>query len=279
MSVRKFKLMNAIGSTFDLMRRDAFFYTPDGLGFSMDSEFMQIGNTYQLIDTESSQKVITGVMVFQNYAVYQEFAKFISYTPLKLCYMPLTEWANLDCIVSNLGKAEIDHTDNRLKCNIDFTGTSKWYIPRTARRSGVEVANSKKYTYTYDYVYADAINGIIDITNNSTEESPTIITIMGDITDPAWALIVNNKVIQSGSVSGNIPEGHKLIISSKDNDLQIAEYVADTNEFVANRYQDSDFTLQNFIYVPVGTSTLRISGNVSQSIDAWVEIEEIHETV
>lgn len=277
--VRQFKLQNANGATFDLMRKDAFFYTPDGLGFRQDAQFMQIGNSYKLIETESAQKTPTGVMVFKNYAIYQEFAKFISYTPLRLMYKPISEWFYLDCIVSSLGKAEIDHTTNRLQCNIDFTATSKWYIPRVARRSGAETANAKQYTYTYNYQYADAINGIINIMNNSTEASPLVISIMGDITDPVWSLIVNNVVVQSGSVTGNIPSGSKLVINSKDNELEIAEYDATTGAFIANWYQASDFNRENFIYAPVGASTLRVAGNVAQTIDAWAEIEEIHETV
>lgn len=277
--VRQFKLQNAKGNTFDLMQKDAFFYLPDGLGFRMDSQFMQIGGQYQLIDTESAQKAPSGVMVFSSYPKYQEFAAFISYTPLKLMYKPISEWYYLDCIVSSLAKGEIDYRDNRLKCNIDFKATSKWYVPRVAYRTAVEVLDAKQYTYQYNYTYADAINGIIDITNNSTEDSPLIITILGDITDPSWSLIVNNRTVQSGSVSGNIPSGNKLIINAKDNELEIGEYVVSTNAFVANRYQDSDFTKDNFIYAPVGSSTLRISGSVSQTIDAYVEIEEIHETV
>ena len=277
--VRQFKLQNAKGNTFDLMQKDAFFYLPDGLGFRMDSQFMQIGGQYQLIETESAQKAPSGVMVFSSYPKYQEFAAFISYTPLKLMYKPISEWYYLDCIVSSLAKGEIDYRDNRLKCNIDFKATSKWYVPRVAYRTAVEVLDAKQYTYQYSYTYADAINGIIDITNNSTEDSPLIITILGDITDPSWSLIVNNKTVQSGSVSGNIPSGNKLIINAKDNELEIGEYVVSTNAFVANRYQDSDFTKDNFIYAPVGSSTLRISGSVSQTIDAYVEIEEIHETV
>lgn len=276
--VRQFKLQNSKGSTFDLMRKDAFFYVPDGLGFRINAEFFQIGNAYKLIDTESAQKAPSGVMVFKSYAQYREFADFIAYSPLKLMYKPMNEWVYLDCIVSSLSKAEIDHTDNRLKCNVDFTATSKWYIPRTAQRSGVETANAKKYTYSYGYTYADSVTGLIDIVNNSTEASPTILTIMGEITDPTWSLIVNNNTIQQGSVTGTIPNGHKLIVNSKDNSLEIAEYTLD-NVFVRNLYQDSDFEKDNFIYIPVGRSTLRVAGSVSDSIDAWIEIEEIHETV
>lgn len=278
MNVRQFKLINSKGASFNLMRRDALFYVPDGLGFSMDSEYMQIGNSYQLIDTEASQKVVSGTMVFDSYAIYEEFVNFIAFTPLKLAYKPLNEWAYLDCSVSNLSKSEIDYTDRKLKCNIDFTATSKWYIPRRAERTSPEVANGKRYTYTYDYQYAETLNGIIRITNNSSEDSPCIITIFGQIVNPTWSLIVANKVVASGQVSGTIEDGNKLVINSKDNQLEIAEYQAD-GTFVQNRYQDSDFTRENFIYIPNGQSTLLISSDVATEVNAYIEVEEIHETI
>lgn len=276
--VRQFKLINARGATFDLMQRTALLYLPGGLGFRTASEYMKIGSSYQLISTETEQKVISGEMIFSGYDKYREFVDFVNYTPLKLGYKPQAEWAYLDCEVSRLDKGEIDYRDLKLKCAIDFTATSKWYIPRTAVRTGLETANAKQYTYTYSYQYADAINGIINIINNSSEDSPTILTIMGDITDPTWSLIVNNVVVQSGMVSGNIPSGNKLIINSKDNQLEIGEYTTG-NEFIRNMYQASDFNRENFIYVPPGRSTLRVSGNVAQTIEAWIEIEEIHETI
>lgn len=276
--VRQFKLINSRGAEFNLMRRDALFYIPDGLGFSMDSEYMQIGNSYQLIDTEASQKIVSGVMVFDGYKQYDEFVSFIGHTPLKLLYKPLLEWAYLDCSVTNLGKGEIDYQDRKLKCNIDFTGTSKWYIPRKVEHTSPEVANGKRYTYTYDYQYADTLNGLIYITNNSSEDSPSIISIFGQIVNPTWSLIVNNKVVQSGQVQGTIEEGNKLVICSKDNSLEIAEYTQQ-GEFVRNRYQDSDPTRENFIYIPSGNSTLLISSDVATEVEAYIEVEEIHETI
>lgn len=275
---RQFKLINSKGASFDLMRRDALFYTPDGLGFSMDSEFMQIGNSYQLVDTESAQKVIAGVMVFNGYQQYKEFTEFIVWTPLKLAYKPLDEWAYLDCIISNLGKSEIDYTDRKLKCNIDFTGTSKWYIPRRVMKTDVDTENGKVYTYEYNYTYAETINGVINIENNSSEESPCILSIFGPITNPTWNLIVNSKVVQSGAVNATIPAGHKLIINSKDNQLEIAEYTS-MNEFVRNLYQDSDYTRENFLLIPSGASTIFIAGDSQSIVEAYLELEEIHETI
>lgn len=277
--MRRFKLINSVGAEWNLMSKSAYFNTPDGLGFSTASEYMRIGSTYQLISTITDQKVVTGSMVFASYQMYSDFAGFIANTPLRLAYMPMSEWAYMDCEVSKLDKSEIDVTTGRLLCNIDFTGTSKWYIPRQVRRTAVDIVDAKRYSYSYNYTYAESINGVIEIDNSSSEESPTILSIMGTITNPTWTVVVNNKVVQSGSVSATIPAGNKLVINSKDNSLEIAEYVANTNTFVRNHYQNSNFNLDNFIYVPPGRSTLRISGEVSGAIDAWLEIEEIHETV
>lgn len=276
---RQFKLINAKGLSWDLMDRTALLYLPNGMGFRMSSKYMKIGAAYQLISTEAEQKVISGEMVFSGYQRYRDFADFIVSTPLKLAYMPQNEWAYLDCEVSRLDKGEIDYRDLKLKCAVDFTATSKWYIPRNAQRSGISVANAKQYTYSYTYTYADSITGIIDIINNSSEDSPAVITILGQITNPTWSLIVNNAIRASGSVSGTIDTGEKLVINSKDNQLEIAVYEATTNEWLRNVYQDSDFNRENFIYVPPGNSTLQVSGSVSDSIDAWAEIEEIHETI
>lgn len=279
MAVRQFKLINANGETFDLMRTDAFFHSPDGLGFSIDAEYAQIGNSYQLIDTEAAQKTPTGEMIFSGYSVYMEFAAFIAASPLKLCYMPISEWAYLDCIITKFSKSEIDHSDNRLHCDIDFTATSKWYIPRTVNRTASEVTNAKKYSYPYPYQYAESINGIISLTNNASEECPSVLTIVGPIVNPSWSLAVAGKVIQSGAVTATIESGHKLVVSSKDNDLKIAEYVVADNTFVQNLYQASDFTKDNFLIIPVGTSTLTVTGTSASEISAYIEVEEIHETV
>ena len=86
-------------------------------------------------------------------------------------------------------------------------------------------------------------------------------------------------VIASGSVTADIPAENKLVINSKDGHLEVAEYVAATNEFVKNHYQDTDFSRETFVLFPPGNSVLFISGTNQGDINAWVEVEEIHETV
>lgn len=279
MTVRKFKLINAKGVEWDLMRRDGFLYSPSGLGISKDNDYMRIGSTYELVQRLSDQKKISFTMVFASYAVYRQFADFVVYTPLKLAYNPGSEWAYIDGEITALGKTEFNYNTHRLECNCTFTASSLWYIPRAARKTSDEVENPKKYTYTYDYQYVDELNGYIRIENNASEDSPAIISIMGQITNPSWYVSVNNDVIASGSVTGTIPADHKLVINSKDGELEVAEYITETNEYVRNWYQATDFSRETFVMFPPGNSILFISGTTEGSINAWVEVEEIHETV
>lgn len=279
MTVRKFKLINANGAEFNLMRRDAFLYQPDGLGISQDNEYMRIGNTYELIQRLSSQKSVSFSMVFKSYAVYREFADFIIYQPLKLAYMPMNEWVYCDGEITAMEKSEIDYSSNRLVCNTTFTATSLWYIPRKAQRTADDVENPKKYTYTYDYTYADAINGYINVVNNSNEDAQGVITIFGEITNPSWYVSVNNNVVESGTVNAVIPAGNKLVINSKDGHLEVAEYVADTDVFVRNLYQATDFSRETFVHFPAGNSVLFVSGSTDEAIVAYVQIDEVHDTV
>lgn len=279
MSVRKFKLINATGSEWDLMRKDGFLYEPQGLGIAQDNEYMRIGNTYELIQRLSAQKSIQFTMVFDSYAVYRQFADFIVYQPLKLAYMPMTEWVYCDGEITALDKGEIDRSTNKLMCDGTFTATSLWYIPRQARRTADDVPDAKKYDYGYNYTYADAINGYINVINNSNEDAQGTISIFGAITNPSWYVSVNNNVVESGAVKAIIPDGHKLVINSKDGQLEVAEYIAATDEFVRNLYQATDFTRETFVHFPPGNSVLFVSGSADEPIDAWVQIDEVHDTV
>ena len=277
--VRKFKLINALGAEWNLMRKDAFLHSPEGLGIGKDNEYMRSGSAYELVEEIPSQKTVSFEMVFASYEIYRQFANFIVYTPLKLAYMPINEWAYLDGSITSMSKEEIGYSTKRLVCACTYTATSMWYIPRAARKTSPDVENAKKYNYTYDYAYADELNGTIRVVNNAMEDSPATISIMGPVTNPAWYVSVNNKVIASGALTADIPEGDKVVINSKDGYLEVAEYVADTDTFVRNLYQFTDFSRETFVMFPPGNSTLYIAGTTDTGIDAWVEVEEVHDTI
>jgi hypothetical protein len=239
---------------------------------------MRIGSTYELIQRLSAQKAFNFTMVFSGYDVYREFSRFIIYAPLKLAYMPLNEWAYADGDITVLEKSEINHESRRLECDAVFTATSLWYIPRAARRTSPDVESPKRYDYTYDYTYADAINGYIAVVNDSNEDAPATISIMGPVVNPSWYVSVNNEVVASGAITATVPRGNKIVINSKDGYLEVAEYTAE-NVFVRNLYQFTDFSRETFVLFPPGNSVLFISGSSDDPIEAWVQIEEVHDTI
>lgn len=276
--VRKFKLINSEGAEWDLMRKDGFLYAPDGLGINQENEYMRIGSTYELVQRLSAQKAFNFTMVFSGYDVYREFSRFIIYAPLKLAYMPLNEWAYADGDITVLEKSEINNESRRLECSAVFTATSLWYIPRAARRTSADVESPKRYNYTYDYTYADAINGYIAVVNDSNEDAPATISIMGPVVNPSWYVSVNNEVVASGSITATVPQGDKIVINSKDGYLEVAEYTLE-NVLVRNLYQFTDFSRETFVLFPPGNSVLFISGSSEDPIEAWVQIEEVHDTI
>ena len=279
--VRKFKLINSTGQEWDLMCRDSFLFEPDGLGLDKENEYMRIGSTYEMVQEIPSQKEISFTMIFKTYEGYRQFASFITYKPLKLAYKPYasSDWGYLDGSLTSVSKSEIEYDSHRLKCECTFTGHSLWYIPKPAKKTADDVDSPKRYDYTYDYTYADELNGFIRIFNDSSDNSPGKITIMGPITDPTWYVTVNNEVIASGSVAINIAEGNKLVVNSKDGYLEVAEYEIATNTLIRNLYQFTDFTRETFVMFPPGNSILFITGTNPGSIDARVEIEEVHDTL
>jgi hypothetical protein len=193
--------------------------------------------------------------------------------------MPLNEWAYADGEITVLEKSEISHDSRRLECDAVFTATSLWYIPRAARRTSPDVESPKRYEYTYDYTYADAINGYIAVVNDSNEDAPATISIMGPVVNPSWYVSVNNEVVASGAITATVPRGNKIVINSKDGYLEVAEYTVSSNEFVRNLYQFTDFDRETFVLFPPGSSTLFVSAESETKIEAWVQIEEIHETI
>lgn len=277
--MREFYLLNGNGVRYDLNSgANGFFHAPQGLGFDNTNTFLRTGDFYKKLESYASQKNIMGEMVFRDYESYHTFALFVAITPLKLIYKPMDVEYRLDCTIVSFGKTEIDHTNNRLVCPITIAGESKWYYLRNALSAHPSGSDAKKYSYDYNYTYYDALTGVIDIINNSPNEAPCILYIKGYALNPSWVLSVNNEQIASGGVTAEILDGNQVIINSRDDSLEIAEYT-EQNVYVQNLYQAADITRENFLYIPTGTSKLTITDDSLSDITAYLEILEEYDTI
>ena len=275
--MRRFKLINAKGQEFDLMRKDSFFNSPAGLGFTLNITTATVGNTFIPTSNMYEPQPVSGEMVFAGYEQYKEFIDFLT-DKITFAYSPLETWYYMDCAASVLAKGEIDVSTDRLLCGVDFTPFTQWYLPATFQQTQVEPSDGKVYEYTYPYTYAGAEMGAIDITNVGNASSPCRIYILGRCVNPRWVLRQGGEEIAEGKVNATIELGRKMLISSDPSDMQISELASD-NTFVQSLYQASDFSTARFLYIPPGESTLYFYGDGEEAITAYVEVMQLAATV
>lgn len=275
--MRRFKLSNATGAEWDLMRRDAFFHAPEGLGMEREYTTTPTGMEFLILQEQLSQKTVSGEIVFRSYGVYTQFVAFISQGPLFLHYAPGNTWYQIRCEVSALEKSEMTNPFS-LICPVSFLCFGTWHENLVVSQVQTPAAkNTKKYVYSYPYSYAETVAGSAVVPNGDLE-SPCTIQIFGPVINPKWALYKSGVQIADGGVNVTIPEGNKLVINSDPLEMEIAEYTLN-NEYVQNRYSSSDFSTARFIYVPPGRSTISFTHEGTAGINAYVEVEKLAYTV
>lgn len=268
--MRQFNLTNANGQVFDLMRKDAFFNEPDGLGWGLKDTIIQVGDAYFVTQTLPETPAPSGEMVFLGYEQYNEFLAFVQVGGLVLGYKPLNTWLYLDVSLT-IEKSEIDHNTKRLQCAVDFTARSSWYeklVAYQAQSSG----GGKTYSYTYPYTYTSNAAGKVEIPNGNLASYPRI-TIFGPVDTPTWALYQGGTRLETGRVNLEVPTGHKLIVDANPSTMEIAEYTND-GVFVANRYADSDFTTARLFMLPAGPCSVVFTQEGVGVVSAFVEVRK-----
>lgn len=268
--MRQFKLKNANGSEFNLMRKDAFFWEPEGLGWGKEAETQRLEDAFLVTKALVTTPAPSGSIVFAGYSQYQEFLSFIQVGGLVLCYMPISNWRYLDCYAV-LGKTEIKPDTGKLICDIAFQGVSEWYeTVRSYQASGDLLSTSKKYSFEYPYTYADSTSGSVNI-SNSNLPSYFKITIMGYTLNPTYRLYVSGNVVASGRIVAEIQNGYKLVINSNPAKMEISQYTS-AGVFVADLYGSSDFSTERLFKIPAGESTMVFTDESISTPNAYIEV-------
>lgn len=269
--MRRFKLINGEGKTFDLMRKDAFFNDPTGLGWGTQAEVMEVGDTYIVTDRKPQKPSPAGEMVFQGYDQYDEFLDFIQVGSLVLGYKPWNQWRYLDVDIS-IDRGEIDDGTRRLICQVSFSASSQWYEQLTSYQAVAQEGEGKVYAYTYPYIYKDDVEQSVKIHNGRLSSYPKL-SIFGPVESPTWALYQYGVRLATGKVNAAIPAGHKLVVDMNPATMEIAEYTSE-GIFVENRYQLSDFTTERLFELPPGDCDLVFTQGGTGSTKAFVEVRK-----
>ena len=274
--MRQFKLINSKGQSFDLMRKDAFFESPDGLGISRNQKFAQIQDYSVLLDDTAKQKAPNGEMVFLGYAQYKEFSAFIALTPLTLCYkaLPGEEWAYLDCYVSDFKLSEKDFSKHLIYCPISFQGLGPWYAQTIV--SEIETATPDVLPLTLPFVLAKADKGSARLRNRRSEAACRL--VIGESVNPSWTLKQGEKTVSSGKVNITVASGETLVVdSTRPDTMEIALYSASGTR--TDKYQYRDFSKECFLYLPPGDCVLSFSHDGTNVIQAQIEVRAYFDTI
>lgn len=268
--MRQFWVKNAKGQIFDMNREDAFFSSPKGLGISRKTTYEQVGFIWKEKENILSQKKPYGNMVFDGYEQYDEFLKIIQYTPLVLMYQPLDTTYFMDVNTFTIEKSDISHKDAFLTCKVVFEGTTPWYESKKISKKEMDTVG-KKYSYSYPYVYVDSQSGEVELINNSGIEAYCRLKLYGPLKNPSWKLTQGDTTVVEGKVLSEIGAESCMIVNSDPQKLEIAEYDLFERR-IKDIYERSDFSTGRFIYLPCGTSKLKVSHEGYGEINFLIEV-------
>lgn len=277
--MRKFRLINAEGSSFDLNSQAAFFHSVDGFGYKDETQYEQIGTDYYALEDSFAQGQMKGQIVFAGkdpYGKYREFTKFVRAVPLTLVY-EMDEVFRVPVRLTEIGKAELEKGGNFLNCDVTFLAAGLFY--KTVQKYSETISvGGKVYPYEYTYSYADVSQNTVMIDSDSYEDSPCRITIYGPAINPIWKHYVNNELYEIGKYDGTIPDDHKLVIDSTNIPYSITERGV-SDEVVADRYQLCDFTTERFFHLQHGTNRISVTHDGLNMVNVLVEGKISYETV
>lgn len=270
--MRGFKLLNGSGQEYNLNDINSFMYDPKGFGFGSECEFSRFGKEFIRVKENPMQAIPSAMITFSNYTHYEKFKAFCHVGGLVLGYKPLQTWFYLDVVITSLELSEIGKATKRIECPIQFTALSQWYekvVVYKAEEKGI----GKKYPYTYPYTYKSKSRGAIDIENGNIPSSCRI-HILGPCINPKFVLNQYNKKVADGRIIAEIISGRKLVIDTNSKTMQIAEYTID-NEYLQDRYANSDFTTDRIFDIPAGRSRITFTHEGSGFVKAFVEVKKL----
>lgn len=142
--MRKFSLINSKGESYDITTTDAFFHSPEGLGFQRDDTYYQVGSRFILTNSSPKQGIITGKLVFNTDDPYGDYQKFLDFCD-----------DNLQLLYEGVGYKRSQYaTENILTIDYSVAGGGSSYIGNYDLINGIFTGVYRKFTYG-DYASTD----------------------------------------------------------------------------------------------------------------------------
>jgi hypothetical protein len=253
---------------------NGFLADPQGLGFKAKIESFDIEYATFVEKVTMDKSVVKGNLYFRDYESFSHFLSFIGiqekaepirlyYSTSDLPYASLENWYK-DCLITTLGKTEIEVKSGVLKCAVEFTGITPWKQDRLYTvQGGNPVGDALVYGYLYNYTYGGASAKALDIDNTNNLPTACKIEIYGVAANPSFYLEQNGVQKQKGRFRCTLPNATGRIVIDSDPVKQEAMYY-DTSvpdgRSVYNLAEPS-YDYANFITIPPGLSRLIVTAD------------------
>lgn len=258
--VREFKLINEKGQEYSLMdiENHCLLTEPEGLGYSYESEYEQLGNTFITNLRKMGQGQISGQLNFKSYDNYRKLIDFIeSSENLRISYkVPYLDGAKeyfKDVEIQEVTKTE-KQTNGIISETINFDCLSLWYEENTVIYSVEPVSNEIRWDFRWDSRFSDYTSRGINYVNNGHIEAPIYAEIKGPLVNPKLELYINGELYQTIDINVSISEYETLIYDSREKQFEIAKINEDGTKTSLFSLDFIGFENDNVIRIPKNKS-------------------------
>ena len=254
--VRKFSLLNEKGQEYSLMDINNYclLTDPSGLGYSYNSEYEQLGNTFINTIRTIGQGSISGTLNFLNYDNYRKLIKFMqSSQKLQLEYVvPYVGGEKTfyrDVELNSISKSQVQ-PNGIISESITLTTLSLWYEKVNTIYTIKDNDNVVRWDFDFDSYWNGYDVRNLEYTNLGDVEAPIEVIVNGEVINPRLELYIEGELYQTITINDTIEEYEQLIYNSKENEFAIKKRLADGTYESLFSLDYIDFSNDNVLRIP-----------------------------
>ena len=259
--VREFRLINEKGQEFTFMNihDNTLLTEPAGLGYSYNTEYQQLGDTFISNLRTIQQGQISGTLNFLNYDNYTSFVNFIEGSEsLKLGYkIPYSDGSTKeyfkDVSIQSLEKSQLQ-TNGILSEAVVFDCLSLWYEENTIIYTIEQLTNEIRWNFRWDSRFTDYDSRNLQYINQGHVEAPIYVEIDGQVVNPKIELYVEGELYQTVEINTTIAQYEKLLYDSRENQFFIGKQNTDGTTTSLFSLDYINFENDNVIRLPKNRS-------------------------
>ena len=259
--VREFKLINEKGQEFSLMEiKNAFLLTdPQGLGYTYNTEYQQLGNTFIENLRYIQQGQIIGTANFLEYDNYKIFVDFVENSKkLKFGYKIPYKNESVKEYFKDVNFQSITKTQKQINGifveTVVFDCLSLWYEENTVIYTIEKLTNEIRWDFRWDSRFTDYDSRNLQYINQGHVEAPVYIEMDGHIVNPKIELYVEGELYQTVEVTTEIAEYEKFLYDTRENQFFIGKQNVDGTKTNLFSLDYIDFYNDNVIRLPKNKS-------------------------